>query len=266
LASSNEFRVKFPRSAFTLLELLAVVAIIGVLIGLLLPAVQSAREAARRIQCQNHLKNQVLGILNFEQSKRVLPPGRMARDGTDYSWMFFVLPMIEQASLRESFQANSPWNHSVNRVPSQSIIPSFRCPSGRLDFEGDTDYAGINGTVIGWEPGQELFGRGVLIDVGKSKAELRLASVTDGLSQTVCISEATDRDPNDGLWVTGINTIMHNTGGVNTSWNGIYSFHPHGAMTARMDGSVHFVSMGVDEPTLGALLTRNGAEVFSLDD
>ncbi|HUP82128.1 MAG TPA: DUF1559 domain-containing protein, partial [Pirellula sp.] len=87
--------------AFTLIELLVVIAIIGVLTGILLPAVQSARESARRLQCSNNLRNQALAVIQFEGARKQLPPGRVLTNDLDYAWSFYVLPWLERSSLHK---------------------------------------------------------------------------------------------------------------------------------------------------------------------
>src|SRR5688572_11304814 len=86
------------RPAFTLVELLVVIAIIGVLVALLLPAVQAAREAARRSQCQNHLKQIGLAVQNYHDARRELPPSRVA-DGQQ-TWLALILDYMEQSSVK----------------------------------------------------------------------------------------------------------------------------------------------------------------------
>ena len=81
---------------FTLVELLVVVAIIGVLMGLLLPGVQACREAARRTTCSNNLKNQVLGLLEYHGTHGKFPPGRSSLDGTEHSWYSRTLPYLSR--------------------------------------------------------------------------------------------------------------------------------------------------------------------------
>jgi prepilin-type N-terminal cleavage/methylation domain-containing protein len=253
------------RRAFTLVELLVVIAIIGLLTGLLLPAVQAAREAARRAQCQNHLKNQALAVLNFEQTKKIIPPGNMLKDETGFSWMYQILPYIEQGQLYEQFNPKQPWDSPENTAAVHQKVGIYRCPNSLKEFDGETDYTGINSTIVGWEPPADMLERGTFIDVTKESAPITLASITDGLSNTIGISEATDREPDDGLWAAGVSTLMHSGGGVNSSWNGIYSFHPGGAMAARVDGSCTFLPVTMDEITLGALLTRSGQETVTVD-
>ena len=116
------------RKAFTLIELLVSIAIISILIGLLLPAVQSAREAARRTQCQNNLKNVGLAIQNFESQRKELPPSRNYDHYT--SWAFLILPFIEQAGLREEWDDTQKYYYQSD-VARTTRIPIYYCPSRR---------------------------------------------------------------------------------------------------------------------------------------
>jgi prepilin-type N-terminal cleavage/methylation domain-containing protein len=109
LCFGGSFRLKFRRNGFTLVELLVVIAIIGVLIALLLPAVQAAREAARRMQCVNHLKQIGIGVHNFHDTQSGIPPlqiGMLSTEGTYYKWSRvstwgILYPFIEQTALHE---------------------------------------------------------------------------------------------------------------------------------------------------------------------
>ncbi|HTN75701.1 MAG TPA: DUF1559 domain-containing protein, partial [Pirellulaceae bacterium] len=124
--------------AFTLVELLVVIAIIGVLVALLLPAVQAAREAARRMQCTNNLKQIGLAILNYENTHKSLPPGGlMQKSGFGHSWWVRILPYVEQNAVYEKFDQNAPdsgWlgfeMPKANReLLCTSYFPFMYCPS-----------------------------------------------------------------------------------------------------------------------------------------
>lgn len=127
-----------PRHAFTLVELLVVIAIIGVLIALLLPAVQAARESARRMQCTNNLKQIGLGLLNFESSKKHFPPGQFKPAGLTpklaLSWPVWHLPYIEQQAVFDRFDFGrsvraTPNNRPDLSGPANTIIDAYLCPS-----------------------------------------------------------------------------------------------------------------------------------------
>ena len=128
------------RPAFTLIELLVVIAIIGILIGLLMPAIQSAREAANRIQCQNNLKQMALSVSHYHDSRKILPPARFARrpgEPAVYScaydqpsWFVHILPFLEQANLYEDFDLFDSFEMAPRESVQQSL-PVFTCPSRR---------------------------------------------------------------------------------------------------------------------------------------
>jgi prepilin-type N-terminal cleavage/methylation domain-containing protein len=115
------------RHAFTLVELLVVIAIIGVLVALLLPAVQAAREAARRSQCQNHLKQLGLGVLGFEDQNKTLPHTRY---DDRYTWAVEIMPFIEQKTLYDQWDLTKRY-YLQTATARMSTIPILFCPSRR---------------------------------------------------------------------------------------------------------------------------------------
>jgi len=143
------------RRGFTLIELLVVIAIIGVLVSLLLPAVQQAREAARRTQCKNNLKQIGLALHNYESTHRLFPPSCVINpslsgsvDGVSYpddimvcttgfGWGALLLPFLEQATLHNQFDFNSACWSIRNKVPAATKVQAFLCPSAS---GGDSGY------------------------------------------------------------------------------------------------------------------------------
>lgn len=194
---------------FTLVELLVVIAIIGVLIALLLPAVQAARDAARRSQCQNNLKQLGLAIHNYESATRRLPTGGQGTDFTvtppsttfdRHSLFTMLLPYLEQANSFRQFDLKFAYNETPgNEQAARQYIPMLNCPSNvwrenQLDQEGYgfTDYGATYYVDIDPVTGQRDKNRraaGGLVAGGS-----RIGEITDGLSNTIAIAEDVGRD------------------------------------------------------------------------
>ncbi len=131
------------KSAFTLVELLVVIAIIGILIALLLPAIQTAREAARRLECRNHLKEMALGCINHENTQKFYPTGGwnwhwFADPNCGFgrrqpgAWTFTILPYIEQRALHDSAMGKPlATKQGILATAAQTVIGLFYCPSRR---------------------------------------------------------------------------------------------------------------------------------------
>lgn len=209
-------------SGFTLVELLVVIAIIGVLVALLLPAVQAAREAARRMSCSNNVKQLVLAIHTYHDANGVVPinyGGNQNYDGngTGRSWIAGVLPNIEQGNLYNQIVNGANVNNSANLTVSLTVIPTLLCPSdskvGKLPERanvGDTRAVNNYKAVAGgnWAWGDHVIsqangrwpsdangldrGNG-LICRNSDNQELNwtgLSDVKDGTSNTFAIGEA----------------------------------------------------------------------------
>ncbi len=186
-------------SAFTLVELLVVIAIIGILIAMLLPAVQSVREAARRTQCQNNLKQLGLACLNYESARQHLPPGVTDDDSylvdAMHTGFVYLLPYLEQASLYDQFDLTTDWKSANNAPLANNVLPGLLCRSNSLSEVGEeetgaysgaaTDYAFSKGSTA-WLSDSEESQNG-MFDVNSN---LKLAAVTDGLSNTMMLGEA----------------------------------------------------------------------------
>ena len=197
------------RRAFTLVELLVVIAIIGILVSLLLPAVQTAREAARRTQCTNNLRQLALAAHNFHDTYRKLPSSVRPAGLTPLpriSGHIQMLPLIEQKAAYDQYDQTKNWNDPANAAVTRLSIRSFVCPSTlepkRLDglpeatpwtpdVAAVTDYS----PTIGVDERLQLAnlvdfaGPGML----PKNSEPRLAQVTDGLSNTVLYGESAGR-------------------------------------------------------------------------
>src|SRR4051794_38093148 len=132
---------------FTLVELLVVIAIIGVLVALLLPAVQQAREAARRSSCQNNMKQVGLAIAQYELSKKVFPPSGTdeilnwddGRSDLNHSWASLIMPYVEESALQDKINYKISALETVNQPAAGTIVSIYRCPSysGQSFAEGN---------------------------------------------------------------------------------------------------------------------------------
>ena len=181
---------------FTLIELLVVIAIIAVLIALLLPAIQQAREAARRTQCKNNLKQIGLAIHNYEATHSVFPPGRLGFPMV-FSAQAHILPFLDGGTLYYLIDFDTKPNFGTpaspmtrNEIAARKQIPSYLCPSdfGSVpgsDF-GVTNYAAVAGSGVGLSNSINT-GDGVMF----SRSSVRFADVADGLSNTACFGEQT---------------------------------------------------------------------------
>lgn len=256
------------RRAFSLVELMVVISILGLLMSLLIPAVQYARETSRRASCSNNLRNQVLALQNFHDTNRVLPFGRNNVGGLDTSWYLEILPFVERGELADAYDRSRLWTDPTrNLAIANTTISLFRCPSSAVRFAGDTDYGGMMGSSITSENFQTAFNNGVLIANEDGFApSIILASITDGTSQTIAIAESSDRLETPGRWISGFSSFSQNNGKVTSYQEGeIFSLHTRGANVAFADGSIRFLALSTAPYVVGALCTRSHGEAINTD-
>jgi prepilin-type N-terminal cleavage/methylation domain-containing protein/prepilin-type processing-associated H-X9-DG protein len=225
-------RIWGAKGGFTLVELLVVIAIIGVLVALLLPAVQSAREAARRMQCSNNLKQLGIALHNFHDSRQAFPAARdelitspvTGSGAWTASWMTHTLPYIEQQAVYQTYRFDKDWaDTTTNAVPNTgpicAKIKTFLCPSAPgqntrpvNSGRGNTDYAATTereypnpflnayqaSAVSQGDPNYiGVLGHNVLKAVNPgilNPANRRMAMITDGTSNTFLVAECAGRN------------------------------------------------------------------------
>jgi prepilin-type N-terminal cleavage/methylation domain-containing protein/prepilin-type processing-associated H-X9-DG protein len=185
--------MKSHRRGFTLVELLVVIAIIGILVALLLPAVQAAREAARRTQCVNNLKQIGLGLHNYHDTFKVFPFGQGGTGGA-FSAVALMLPFLEQSPLHATIDFNQPINAAVNDRARLTEVPLFRCPSDRQNplpqTGGAINYMANKGSGIVW---RDATGPNVGLPnpngVIYYNSKITMADIIDGTSNSAAYSE-----------------------------------------------------------------------------
>jgi len=193
------------RSGFTLVELLVVIAIIGVLVALLLPAVQAARESARRMSCSNNLKQFVVAAHNYHDTYLAFPAGRNHRS---FSTHASLLPFYEQVNASNLINYNVSVNNAANAAVRGTKIGFFNCPSDPQTAipQGwaGTSYRANQGSGVLWglpstNPSNVNFGMPVPNGVFYENTYLNMAAITDGTSQTAAFSEHQKGDFNQGV-------------------------------------------------------------------
>ncbi|GIX04371.1 MAG: prepilin-type N-terminal cleavage/methylation domain-containing protein [Planctomycetaceae bacterium] len=191
------------RRGFTLIELLVVIAIIAILIGLLLPAVQQAREAARRTQCKNHLKQIGLALHNYHDAHRTFPFAQMDT-AKGYSAISQLLPYLDQAPLYNQINFSLPYNDPANRPALMTELPVLRCPSDLVNplsaNGGAINYMANKGSGIIWtSPSGPNTGFPEQNGVLYFQSRVRMSDITDGTSNTAAFSERVLADGNNGI-------------------------------------------------------------------
>ncbi|MFO1021684.1 MAG: DUF1559 domain-containing protein [Planctomycetales bacterium] len=206
------------RRAFSLIELMVVIAIIGILIALLLPAVQQARESARLMSCRNNMKQLGIALANYESAFKTLPPsstsqidfGVWTANPTQYhvhSWASLILPQVDQSAIYNKVNYRTSALDASNSTAAAQVIPTYRCPSyAGPDFSDSPlylalspryairNYVSLGSTTVGkiWKSPD-----GVIFPNGSTKT----SDVGDGLSQTIELAET--RETSAAVWIDG---------------------------------------------------------------
>jgi prepilin-type N-terminal cleavage/methylation domain-containing protein len=292
-------RTKRP-AAFTLVELLVVIAIIGILVALLLPAVQAAREAARRSQCQNNIKQTLLAMHLFHDTYKEFPAGLEPAYTGDpktnfmHSYVPYILPYIEEQAIFDRYNFNIAWNTGTNVALTRHVGTAIDfhfllCPStGERTVRGRNDYAAICGPgnytdpttsktyVENWRKG-DAWALGIMIAVAHpptdplNNSRVKIAEVTDGTGYTIMLGECSGRDIYDftppvnesAYWASGDHAFAHHGTIVNdTPIDELYSDHPGGLHIGMADATVRFLSETTPKRVIDALATRALSDLF----
>ena len=293
-------RLLAPR-AFTLVELLVVITIIGILIALLLPAVQAAREAARRMQCQNNLKQTALGLHLYHEAKGVFPAGVSSNAAGNQwaTWALYLLPYLEAENLSDRFDPNAGYAGSNDTV-FRTKIQTFCCPSDVVGVNSHYGPGFARSNVVGCFGADSAF-----TGVEPTKHALfnenvarTAAEIVDGMSNTAAVSEIISGPDQTadarGMWWWDLGCHYEHqynpnsrsdavmSGGaaynfcdstkvfcdysLNVGWGTRFaasSYHPGGVNLGLIDGSVRFVSDTVNSSVWQAVGSINGGEIIT---
>jgi prepilin-type N-terminal cleavage/methylation domain-containing protein/prepilin-type processing-associated H-X9-DG protein len=293
-ASSKSYRRAALQQAFTLVELLVVIAIIGVLVALLLPAVQAAREAARRTSCVNNITQLGLSLHSYEFHHESLPPGctnpdgpvRSEPQGIHVSWIVKVLPYMEQNAMWRKFDQSAGAYAEKNAEIRAAQITVLECPSDAGEYHNAdrtvarSGYAGCHHDV---EAPIDANNHGLLF----LNSHIRYSDIYDGSSNTLLLGEALT-EPDELGWVSGTRATLRNTGSLeqskpgaqlqaelskpagqkpgegqvpSTFVGGFGSYHSGVTNFAFADGSTRAISMDVDKELFRRLGHRADGEI-----
>jgi prepilin-type N-terminal cleavage/methylation domain-containing protein len=291
------------RRAFTLIELLVVIAIIAILIALLLPAVQQAREAARRTQCRNNLHQLGLALHNYHDTHSCFPPGVVAshigsgatNDNQEPGWtcLAMILPFVDETSIYNSLNFTLPTRNTpnpgetVNSTGMGQVINQYICPSDGSYLKsgnyGISNYMPVAGTSdsycrYNWAP-YEATRCGIFT----ASSRVRIRDVRDGTSNTLMVGEtqldmlgnnysayakwaAANDHYNRSLRMTDPRHVINPVGSWNQPELCLSSHHEGGAFFCFADGQVRFLSENIDAGTYAALGTKANNEILDDED
>lgn len=219
----------------------------GILVALLLPAIQAAREAARRSQCINNLKQIAIAFHNYHDVYKTLPPAYIPDENGQpmHSWRVLILPFLECQHIYNQYHFNEPWNSPNNLAVTNQHVPVYCCPSSP---------SGAGSTETSY---MVITGPSTVFDAGKA---CRFSDILDGTSNTIMVVEVAGTGVNWGepkdLDASTLTYPLGTPGGSAPA-----SYHPGGLNAALCDGSVRFIADSIVPQTFNALLTKAGAEM-----
>ena len=279
-------RHKLMLSGFTLIELLIVISICGLLMQLFVPAVQNAREAARRTQCASNLRQLAIAESNFESAKKSFSPGFSLKPR--HNFVQYLLPQLEQQALFDKYDFKQDWNAGPNKDSTNIELAVLQCPTAPRDYPYLSDYGVC--AHISEDLQDELVADGLIRERSDLIGVLRgspveTSKITDGLSNTVMFCETGGRPDHYVLgqlkkvntitgsrWATpaGRFDLNYRCDGVKlkmgsqlfncTSRNEINSFHGDGANFAFADGSTRFLIQDIDPDSFVSLITAGAGD------
>ncbi len=295
--------MRASRRGFTLIELLVVIAIIGILVALLLPAVQAARERARQTACLNNLGQIHKALTMYHDTLKVLPPGYIGYDPvtrapdpngeTGWGWASMILPHLEQANVSEKLiDFRLSVSHIDNQTARNHHFPVYDCPSDPAGKQFTILTAASPQTpllplstanyicIFGPEPlticsnvvaGCPCVGMGTMYH----QSRIRFADIRDGLSQTFLVGERGTK-LGESTWVGVVKDAQWNTERVVGStavtpnnkdgvFEGFHSYHPGIVMFAFADGSVRPITDSIDLAVYQAMSTRSRGDLVPGD-
>ncbi len=277
-----------PRTAFTLIELLVVITIIGIMCGIMLPAVQAAREVAHRARCQSNVARLVMATQSYEGAQTVYPPGvtdshgpiQSRAEGMHHNWIEQLLPYIDERTAYAHIDFGASVYDPKNAAVRALMLPELICPTDS-QYGPHSSYAACHNDV---EAPIDAKNNGVFF----LNSRLRPDEITDGLAYTLFIAERqSEPEAIDLGWTSGTRATLRNTGtpidgtvpppgvplpkspawSVPTYVGGFGSEHPGDIATAGCgDGSVRLLSSRIDPVVLRHLGNRADGQLINPRD
>ncbi len=223
-----------------------VLIVIGVLVALLLPAIQAAREAARRAMCMNNLRQVGVAMLEYQEAYGSYPPDYLPdADGRPmHSWRVLLLPHLQDPEADEiyrQYRFDEPWDGPSNRRLAHWMPQIYACPSNDAP-PGETNYVAVVGEETVWPPGRAI----------------NVTDIKDGMSNTIAVVEAAGQGIN---WLEPRDlTLDEAAQGVDQGETNFSSRHVGGANALFCDGHVDFLESSTPPAEVRAMLTRSGGE------